>query len=132
MKEYKGRLRLVVKHYPYKYRDYSHLAAEAALAAQDQGKFWEMHHLLLKKSPDLDRKSLIRYARELGLDMKRFTDSLDTMKHAQIIERDKKLAVDMDLYNTPTFFINGRKVVGNRPYEYLKKIIDEELKNAKK
>jgi protein-disulfide isomerase len=132
MKEYKGRLRLIVKHYPYKYRDYSHLAAEAALAAQDQGKFWEMHHYLLKHSPDLDRKNLIRYARELGLDMKRFTDSLDTMKHAQIIERDKKLAVDMDLYNTPTFFINGRKVVGNRPYEYLKKIIDEELKNAKK
>jgi len=132
MKEYKGRVRLIIKHYPYKYRDYSHLAAEAALAAQDQGKFWEMHHLLLKNYPDLERKSLIRYARELGLDMKRFTHSLDTMKNAQIIERDKKLATDMDLYNTPTFFINGRRVVGNRPYEYLKKIIDEELKDVKK
>ena len=125
-------MRLIIKHYPYKYRDYSHLAAEAALAAQDQGKFWEMHHLLLKNYPDLERKSLIRYARELGLDMKRFTHSLDTMKNAQIIERDKKLATDMDLYNTPTFFINGRRVVGNRPYEYLKKIIDEELKDVKK
>jgi protein-disulfide isomerase len=40
--------------------------------------------------------------------------------------------VDLDLYNTPTFFINGRKVVGNRAYEYFQKIIDEELKNAKK
>jgi protein-disulfide isomerase len=38
----------------------------------------------------------------------------------------------MDLYSTPTYFINGRKVIGNRPYEYLKQIIDEELKNAKK
>jgi len=37
----------------------------------------------------------------------------------------------MDLYNTPTFYINGRQVVGERPFEYLKKIIDEELKNAK-
>ncbi len=91
-----------------------------------------MHHLLLKKSPELDRASLIKYAKELGLDLNAFTESLDKMKHSAIIERDKKLAVDMDIYNTPTFFINGRKVIGNRPYEYLKKIIEEELRNVKK
>ncbi len=88
--------------------------------------------MLLKKSPQLDRNDLIKYAGELGLDVKAFTDSLDRMKHSALIERDKKLAVDLDLYNTPTFFINGRKVIGNRSYEYLKKIIEEELKNAKK
>jgi len=132
MKVYKGKIRLIVKHYPYRYRDYSHTAAEASLAALDQGKFWAMHHLLLKKSPELDRQSLIKYAKELNLDIKAFTESLDKMKHSAIIERDKKLAVDMDLYNTPTFFINGRKVIGNRPYEYLKKIVEEELRNVKK
>jgi len=132
MSNYKGKVRLVIKNYPYKYRDYSHIAAEASLASRDQGKYWEMHDLLLKKSPQLDRASLIQYARELGLDVKKFTESLDTMKHSAAIERDKKLAVDLDLYNTPTFFINGRKVVGNRPYEYFQKIIDEELKHAKK
>jgi protein-disulfide isomerase len=132
MREYKGKIRLIVKHYPYKYRDFSHISAQAAMAAHDQGRFWEMHHLLLKKSPQLDRESLIKYAKELGLDIKVFTESLDKMKHSAIIERDKKLAIDMDLYNTPTLFINGRKVIGNRPYEYLKKIIEEELKNAKK
>ncbi|MCE5194698.1 MAG: thioredoxin domain-containing protein [Nitrospiraceae bacterium] len=124
-------MRLIIKNYPYKYRDYSHIAAEAALAAQDQGKFWEMHEYLLKKSPDLDRKSLIKYAKDLKLDEKKFTDDLDKMKHLAVIERDKKLALDLDLYNTPTFFINGRKVVGNRPYEYIKKIVVEEIKNAK-
>ena len=129
---YKGKVRLVIKNYPYKYRDYAHSAAEASLAARDQSKYWEMHDLLLKKSPQLDRASLIQYAGELGLDIKKFTESLDTMRHSAAIERDKKLAVDLDLYNTPTFFINGRKVVGNRPYEYLQKIIDEELKHAKK
>ncbi len=129
---YKGKIRLVIKNYPYKYRDYSHIAAEASLAAQDQGKYWEMHDLLLKKSPQLDRASLIKYAREIGLDVRKFAVSLDTMKHSAFIERDKKLAVDLDLYNTPTFFINGRKVVGNRPYEYFKKIIEEELKHARK
>ena len=129
---YKGKVRLVIKNYPYKYRDFSHIAAEASLAAGDQGKYWEMHDLLLKNSPKLDRESLLRYAKELGLDLKLFTASLDGKKHAAEIERDKQLAFDMDLYSTPTYFINGRKVVGNRPYEYLKQVIEEELKNVKK
>lgn len=132
LREYKGKIRLIVKHYPYKYRDFSHIAAEAAMAAHEQGKFWQMHELLLKRSPRLDRNSLIQYAKELGLDVKRFADSIDKMKHKDIIERDKKLAVDLDLYNTPTFFINGRKVIGNRPYEYFKKVIEEELRSGKR
>ena len=125
---YQGKVRLLIKNYPYKYRDYAQLAAEASLAARDQGKYWEMHDLLIARSPKLDRESLIRYAGELGLDVKKFSLSIDEKKHAAEIERDKKLAVDMDLYNTPTFFINGRKVVGERPFSYFKKIIDEELK----
>ncbi len=127
MDTYQGRIRLVIKNYPYIYRDYSHIAAEASLAAKDQGKYWEMHELLFKRSPALDRASLIKYAQELGLDLKKFTTALDEKKHAAEIEQDKKLAVDMDLYNTPTFFINGRRVVGERPFEYFKKIIEEEL-----
>ncbi len=117
----------MIKNYPYIYRDYSHIAAEASLDARDQGKYWEMHNLLLTRSPKLDRSSLISYARELGLDVNKFTAALDGKKHAAEIERDKKLAVDLDLYNTPTFFINGRKVIGERPFAYMKKIIDEEL-----
>ena len=127
MEIYKGKIILVVKNYPYIYRDYSHIAAEATLAARDQGKYWEMHDLLLKRSPKIDRASLITYAQELGLDTKKFTESIDGKKHSAEIERDKKLAVDMDLYSTPTFFINGIKVVGDRPFEYFKKIIDEEM-----
>jgi protein-disulfide isomerase len=132
MDEYKGKIRLILRQYPYKYRDYSHIAAEALLAAGDQGRYWEMHDILLKKSPALDRESLISYAAELGLDMKRFANDLDTMKHMDIIKRDIALAESLDLYNTPTIFINGRKVIGNRPYEYFKKIIDEELQHAEK
>jgi protein-disulfide isomerase len=132
MAEYPDKIRLVLKNYPYRYRDYSHLAAEALLAAGDQEKYWEMHDIMIKNSPTLDRDSLIRYAGEIGLDIKRFTDDLDSMKHKKLIEQDENLAVSMDLYNTPTFFINGRKVIGNRPYEYFKKIIEEELANVKK
>lgn len=122
----------MIRNYPYKYRDYSFIAAEAALAAGDQGKYWEMHDLLLEKSPKLDRESLIRYAKELGLDVKKFTESIDRKKHKEEIERDVKFAISLDLYNTPTFFINGRKIVGDVPYEYLKKAVEEELANAKR
>jgi len=132
MAEYPDKIKLVLKNYPYRYRDYSHLAAEALLAAGDQGKYWEMHDIMIKNSPTLDRDSLIRYAGELQLDLKKFSSDLDSMKHKKLIEEDGNLAVAMDLYNTPTFFINGRKVIGNRSYEYLKKIIEEELEHVKK
>jgi protein-disulfide isomerase len=132
MEEYKGKVRLVIKNYPYKYRDYARMAAEASLAAKEQGKYWEMHDILIKRSPKLDRASLIAYATELGLDVKKFTESLDAQKFKKEIDADLKLAADMDLYNTPTFYINGRQIIGERSFEYLKKIIDEELKNAKR
>jgi protein-disulfide isomerase len=132
VKDYASRVRLVIKFYPYKYRDFARISAEAALAASDQGKFWEMHRLLLKKSPKLDRASLIGYAKEIGLDADKFTESLDKRKNDKIIERDVNLALSLDLYNTPTFFINGRRVIGDVPYEYLKKIVVEELDAARK
>jgi protein-disulfide isomerase len=127
MDEYDGKIRLIIKTYPYKYRDFAHMAAEAALAAWDQGRFEEMHNTMLKNSPRLDRQSLIEYAAGLGLDMNKFTSDLDGMRHSVHIERDKKLAIELDLYNTPSFFINGRRLLGNVPYEYFKKVIEEEL-----
>lgn len=124
---YKGKARLVIKHMPYKYRDFAFIAAEATLAALDQDKFWEMHWMLHEHFPRLDRESLISYARELGLDMKRFVRDLDDMKHIKHIQADLKLSRDLDLYSTPAFFINGIKAVGNRPFESFRMIIDGEL-----
>lgn len=130
LEEYKGKIRFIVKMYPYRYRDFSFISAQSVLSARDQGKFWEMHWRIHEGFPKLDRDSLIGYARELGLDMEKFTKDLDTMRHKKEIDGDVQLAKDLDLYNTPAFFINGRKVVGNRPYESFKKIIDEELIQA--
>lgn len=127
LEEYPGKIRLVVKNYPYKYRDFARMAAEATLAAAEQGKYWEMHDILLARSPELDRDNLIAYAEELGLDVKAFTAALDSGKHAARIDADIRLAESMDLYNTPTFYINGRQVIGERPFAFFKKIIDEEL-----
>ena len=130
--EYPGKIKRVVKNYPYKYRDFSRIAAEASLAAKDQGKYWEMHEILITRSPKLDRTSLIAYAGELGLDVKKFTESLDKGQHATDIDADIKLAESIDLYNTPTFYINGRQIIGERPLAFFKKIIDEQLQQAGK
>lgn len=130
LQAYPGKILLVIKNYPYKYRDFSKIAAEATLAARDQGKYWEMHDLLLARSPKLDRASLIAYAGELGLNVKKFSESIDNGKHAPEIDRDLKLAESIDLYNTPTLYINGRQIVGERPFAFFKKIIDEELYTA--
>lgn len=127
LEHYKDKVRFVIKDYPYKYRDFAFISAEATLAARDQGKFWEMHWLLHDRYPKLDKESLIQYAEELGLDMKKFKNDLESMKHLKRINEDVQLAKDLDLYTTPTFFINGIKAVGNRPYESFKMIIDNEL-----
>lgn len=129
---YPGKIRLVIKNYPYRYRDFARIAAEASLAAQDQGKYWEMHDILISRSPKLDRDSLISYAKELGLDVAKFTESIDNEKHSAEIERDLELARSLDLYNTPTFYINGRKLVGDRPLDQFTRILDEELDQAGK
>ena len=131
MKDYDGKVRLVLKLNPYKYRDFAHLAAEAARSAFAQGKFEKMHYTMLENSPKLDRESLMKYAEASGLDMRVFAEDLDKMRHQGEIERDKALAKELDLYNTPAFFINGRKVLGNVPYEHFKKVLDEELIDAK-
>lgn len=119
-----------MKHLPYRYRDYSYIAAEASLSARDQGKFHEMHRLLLDRSPKLDRASLIACARELKLDVARFTKDLDGLRHKAEIDRDLKLGETLDLYNTPTIFVNGVKLVGDRPIEAYRAVIDRELRTS--
>lgn len=130
MREFEGKVKLVIKFFPYRYRDYARIAAEAAVEAWRQGKFSEMHELLIKRSPKLDRDSLISYAKELNLDVNRFIEAIDNQKGADIIERDLKLAKELDLYVTPAFYINGIKVLGVRDREYFKEIILKELKNV--
>lgn len=116
----------MIIHYPYRYRDYASSAAQASEAARAQGKFWEMHDLMLERK-QLERDQLIGYARELGLDVARFTRELDGEKYLPRITKDVELAKGLDIYQTPTFIINGRKLVGERPFEDFQKLIDEEL-----
>nr|WP_231928557.1 DsbA family protein [Micromonospora echinaurantiaca] len=88
------------------------LAAEAAEAAAAQGKFWQMHDLLLDHQDNLDITDLIKDAGELGLDQKRFHDDLMSHAHASRIDSDIDSADNSGVSGTPTFFINGRRHYG--------------------
>ena len=131
MQEYEGKVRMVFKHYPYRYRDHSFLAAQAAEAAGAQGKFWPMHDLMLERKK-LDREALIGYARELELDLPRFIRELETEVHLKTVEKDVELARSLDLYQTPTYVINGRVLVGHRPLEALRRAVDEASAETRK
>ena len=106
-------LRFVWRHLPLPdVHPQARLAAEAAEAAAAQGKFWQMHDLLLDHQDELDIAALITYAGDLGLDQKRFHDDLTSQAHAGRIDSDIDSADNSGVSGTPTFFINGRRHYG--------------------
>jgi Na+/H+ antiporter NhaA len=88
------------------------LAAEASEAADNQGAFWEMHDLLLDHQDALDADDLMRYARQLRLDIDRFMEDLNTRAGASRVADDVDSADLSGVTGTPTFFINGRRHYG--------------------
>jgi protein-disulfide isomerase len=88
------------------------LAAEASEAAAAQGKFWEMHDRLLEHQDALIPADLVRYARELGLDLDRFKQDIRDHDHADRVLADVASADESGVAGTPTFFINGRRHYG--------------------
>jgi protein-disulfide isomerase len=128
--EYKGKVRIAFKHQPLPFHPNAKPAAAASMAAHEQGKFWEMHDKLFANQRALDRASLEKYAQELGLDMGKFKAAMDSNKYAAQIDADSAEGMRVGANGTPTFFINGRTVVGAVPFENFKRVIDEELKKA--
>ena len=106
-------LRFVFRHLPLEdVHEHAALAAEAAEAAGAQGRFWEMHDLLLAHQDALTVTDLREYARQLGLDQDRFIEDLDSRRFALRVARDVESADASGVAGTPTFFINGRRHYG--------------------
>jgi protein-disulfide isomerase len=121
---------LVWKHMPLPIHKQAALAALAAEAAHAQGKFWEMHDLLFANQGALERPSLEKYAQDLGLDLVKFKAGLDVIKPGNVVDGDAQQAQRLALSATPSFFVNGRSLVGAPPLEGWKALIDEEIKKA--
>lgn len=127
IEEFGGRIRIAFRHNPLPFHTDAPLASQAALAAGEQGKFWEMHNLLFENQGALDRASIERYAEQLGLDMAAFRRFLDESSGQATIDADQALAARVGARGTPNFFINGRSLRGAQPIERFREMINEEL-----
>jgi protein-disulfide isomerase len=107
-------------------------AAEAARCAGEQGKFWEYHDLLFGSQAQATPADFKRFAEQLKLDANNFATCLDSGKHAAAVASDVQEGTRLGITGTPTFFINGRLVVGALPLEAFQRIIDRELRRSSK
>jgi len=123
-------VRMVFRHQPLPFHNRAKPAAEASMAAHEQGKFWQMHDKLFENQKALEDADLEKYAQELKLDMMKFKAAMSTHKFAAQVDQDSKDGMAVGANGTPAFFINGRKLSGAQPFEQFKAIIDEELKKA--
>ena len=103
------------------------LAAEAAEAAGAQGKFWEMHAKLFENQDHLTEPDLVRYAREIGLDIVRFRRELQDHTHAERVREDFSSGLRSGVNGTPTFFVNGVRYDGPWDLESLFETIEKPL-----
>ena len=129
LKDYEGRVRLVVRDFPLEQHADAFKAAEAAEAAREQGKYWEYVSLLLRNQSQLGVAKLKEYAGQLSLDRSKFDAALDAGKFTHKVQRDIRDGLRLGVDATPTVFINGRKVSDPTP-EALKAAIEAALKRT--
>jgi len=111
---YAGRVHLVVRQRPSRGHERSELAAEASLAAHAQGQFWAYREMLFANPHDHSREALVRYARELGLDVGAFERSLERRELASDVMADREFGDRLRIREVPVVFANGARV--STPY----------------
>lgn len=127
LEEYKDKVRYVFRDYPLSFHQRAFPASEAARCAGDQGKYWEYYDSLMEVSGDLSDADLKKRATDLGLDLAAFTACLESDRHEAAIRAGLEDGSAAGVSGTPSFFINGRMIVGAKPIHEFKTIIEEEL-----
>jgi protein-disulfide isomerase len=127
LRQFPNDVRLVFKQFPLDSHSQAEFGAEVALAAQAQGKFWEMHDLLYAGFPDISRNRVMAYARQLKLDMKRFTSELDSHKYRARVLAEEKEGEDAGVAGTPSFYFNGKKYNGQFDVASVVPLVKKEL-----
>jgi protein-disulfide isomerase len=129
-REYPRQLRIVFKHFPLPIHPQAREAHRAAVAAAEQGKFWEMHDAIFAQPAALDRAALARHAAALGLDGARFEKALDAPATDARVQADISEGQRIGVRGTPTFVINGRVFSGAQPYEAFKAQVEQALQSG--
>jgi protein-disulfide isomerase len=132
LEQYAGKVRLVWKNQPLSFHPNAMPAAEAAMAAYEQGgsdKFWKMHDKFFENQTGLSPSYYEQVAKEIGLDVPRWKAAVESRSGLAAIQADMSAGNAVGANGTPTFFINGKRLVGAMPFESFKAIIDAELSN---
>lgn len=126
-----ARVRLVYRHFPLPFHPLAMPAARAAAAAEMQGRFWEMHDFIFQHQGQLAAEGdYSGAATNLGLDPVQFLKNAGGQEVAERLRADQAEASRLGVVSTPTFFVNGRPIVGFETEEPFNSMIDEELKNG--
>ncbi|WP_020404214.1 DsbA family protein [Gracilimonas tropica] len=132
-KDLGDRVTITVKHFPLNMHEHAQLAARAAEAARQQGKYKEMHDMIFAGQEQWARGNaeamFIGYARSLDLDVEKFRQDMNSADMQRIVMADKREGLNLDVNSTPTFFINGQKLEQNpRTYAQFKSLIESMAK----
>lgn len=128
VKAYPNDVRLVFKQFPLESHSQAAIAAEASLAAQAQGKFWEMHDRIFANPRSLTEPNLIAWAKEFGMDVARFSSDLTSHKYQNRVQTEVREGLDAGVQGTPTVFLNGKLYRGNVRIDDLKPAVEAALK----
>lgn len=132
LKEYKGKVRWIVRDFPLGFHNRAKPAAIAARCAFDQGKYWQMYSELFQNQRELSDANLRQYGKNIALDQKKYEKCLENPAAAlAIIDKNYESGEKLGVTGTPAFFINGRRLSGALPYEHFKEIFEEELRESK-
>ena len=125
--KYGDKVRFVFRHFPLPFHKKAPKASEAAQCANDQGAFWPFHKALFAKDARLDVAEFKGLAVKNKLDTTKFNKCLDSGRYAQRVLDDIKAGKKLGITGTPTFFVNGVKLVGAVPFSDFAEVIEQEL-----
>ncbi len=129
--KYGNDVRVVYRHMAMYFHQSSAIAAEAGVAAAEQGKFWQFHDQVFAHFGHLTRDDLESYAKAIGLDMTKFRAALDTRKYHDAVIAETAAAEALGVDGTPTMFINGQPIAGARDEATMDHIIDAHLQQSR-
>lgn len=124
-------VRIVFRYLPMSFHRYASLAAEAAIAASVQGKFWPFHDQLFAQFPAIQRADLEAAAQTIGLDMVAFKAALDDRRYRSLVVAESASGLALGIDGTPTMFVNGQAIIGARELDDLDRIVTAHLERAR-
>src|SRR5215467_351944 len=130
LKAFPNDVKLVFKQYPLDSHPQAMISAQAAIAALQQGKFWQLHDVMFKNHNGLSRRAILGWAGGLGLDMKRFEADLDSDAVKKLVARDMADGDKAGVEGTPTVYINGKRYNGELALDASRPVIEAELKRV--